>query len=57
MKTIVEHFQSNGDNAARIIIGGAPATQEYADQINADAYASNAADAVKNLSSVLGITS
>ena len=57
MKTIVEHFQSNGDNAAKVIIGGAPATQEYADQINADAYASNAADAVKNLSSVLGITS
>jgi 5-methyltetrahydrofolate--homocysteine methyltransferase len=57
MKTIVEHFHSKGDNAARVIIGGAPATQEYADLINADGFASNAANAVKIVSSAIGIAS
>jgi 5-methyltetrahydrofolate--homocysteine methyltransferase len=57
MKTIVEHFHSQGDNTIGVIIGGAPATQKYANLIKADGYASNATDAVKIVSSALGIAS
>ncbi len=53
MKQIIEHFQ--GNNEVRIIIGGAPVTQNYADEIQADGFGSNAADAVYAVARSLGI--
>jgi 5-methyltetrahydrofolate--homocysteine methyltransferase len=52
MKTVVDHFKDS--NAVRVFIGGAPASEEYAELIEADGYGSNATDAVKVISAVLG---
>ena len=51
MKDVVGHFQGN-DNV-KIIIGGAPITQEYADEIGAHAYGTDANDAVRAVESCL----
>ena len=40
---------------AKIIVGGAVITQEYADEIGADGYSRDAADAVKLTKRILGI--
>ena len=50
MKTMVEELKPLG---VRVIVGGAPLTQEYADQIGADGYAPDANLAVKTLERVL----
>lgn len=39
----------------KTIIGGAPVTQRWADRIGADAYAEDAADAVKKIKGLLGL--
>jgi len=39
----------------KIIVGGAPVTQEYADQIGADGYAPTAVSAVRTVKQLLGI--
>lgn len=39
----------------KVIIGGAPLSQSYADKIGADGYASNAADAVRLSRKLLGV--
>ena len=39
----------------KTIIGGAPVTQEYADEIGADGYADNASSAVDKLKELLGL--
>ncbi len=44
MKQVVEHFK---DSDVKIIIGGAPVTQAYADEIGADGYGEDANGAVK----------
>ena len=44
MKDVVEHFK--GKNV-KVIIGGAPVTQAYADEIGADGYSQDATGAVK----------
>ena len=46
MKNVVDLAKSRGI-AAKIMIGGAVITQEYADEIGADGYSKDAADAVK----------
>ena len=46
MGTVVERFQAAGMGHVKIVVGGAPVTQGFADQIGADGYGSNAADAV-----------
>ncbi len=46
IKTTVDALRAGGVDAAKIVIGGAPVTQEYADQVGADGYASDAATAV-----------
>lgn len=46
MKAVVDKFRSIGDNAVKIIIGGAPVTQQYATEIGADGYSIDAASAV-----------
>jgi len=48
MKTIVEAFVSSGSrDGVKIMIGGAPVTQQYCDSIGADAYAPDAASAAE----------
>lgn len=44
MKTVVDHFK--GRNEVKIIIGGAPVTQQYADEIGAHGYGTDANNAV-----------
>lgn len=53
MKEVVEHFKSKG---VKVIIGGAPVTQSYADQIGADGYSDDANGAVKLVDQLLGKT-
>jgi len=46
MKTTIEALKKSGVNTVKIIIGGAPITQEFAKEIGADGYAPDAASAV-----------
>ncbi|MDE6663466.1 MAG: homocysteine S-methyltransferase family protein [Lachnospiraceae bacterium] len=54
MKKVIDYAKEK-DVAAKIIIGGAVITQEYADEIGADGYSKDAADAVKVAKRILGI--
>lgn len=48
MKATIEALEEAGlQDKVKTLIGGAPVTQEYADKIGADAYAADAAGAVK----------
>lgn len=53
MKEVVGHFKGKG---VKVIIGGAPVTQDYADQIGADGYSDDANGAVKLVDALLGKT-
>lgn len=46
MKTTVDAIRQAGLNDVKVIIGGAPITQKFADQIGADGFAPDAASAV-----------
>ncbi len=46
IKTTVAAIKAAGLNVTKIVIGGAPVTQEYADEVGADGYAPDAASAV-----------
>jgi 5-methyltetrahydrofolate--homocysteine methyltransferase len=46
MKSTIDALRSAGLEDAKIMIGGAPITKEFADQIGADAFAPDAASAV-----------
>jgi 5-methyltetrahydrofolate--homocysteine methyltransferase len=46
MKDTVAAIRGAGHDAVKILIGGAPITQAYADEIGADGYAADAASAV-----------
>ena len=50
MKDVVEHFKGKG---VKVIIGGAPVTQAYADEIGADGYGDDANGAVKLVDSLM----
>jgi 5-methyltetrahydrofolate--homocysteine methyltransferase len=52
MQTVIESFKEAGLNT-KIIVGGAPVTQEFASKIGADAYAVNAGDAVEKVTALL----
>lgn len=52
MKDVVSSFKNSG---AKVVIGGAPVTQDYASQIGADGYGSDANDAVKAVDLLLGV--
>jgi 5-methyltetrahydrofolate--homocysteine methyltransferase len=54
IKTTVEALKSSGIDAAKIVIGGAPVTPEYAKQVGADGYAPDAASAVEVARKLLG---
>lgn len=56
MKEIIEKMKEAGvRDKVKIIIGGAPVTQEYADEIGADAYAPDAASGVDKVKELLNI--
>ena len=47
MKTVIDALEKAGIRSkTKVIIGGAPITQQYADQIGADGYSDNASAAV-----------
>jgi len=46
MKTTVDAFKAAGVNNVKIMIGGAPVTQQFADEIGANGYSADAASAV-----------
>ncbi|MEI6350412.1 MAG: corrinoid protein [Verrucomicrobiota bacterium] len=46
MKTTVDAFRAAGLNTVKIMIGGAPITQQFANEIGADGYSADAASAV-----------
>ncbi|MBL8154521.1 MAG: corrinoid protein [Anaerolineae bacterium] len=55
MKHVVEAIQQAGlRGQTRIIIGGAPVNQAYADQIGADGYAPDASSAVRKVRELVG---
>ena len=56
MKEAIEKIKEAGvRDKVKIIIGGAPVTQEYADEIGADGYAPDAASGVDKVKKLLGI--
>jgi len=56
MKATIDLLKSENLNAKiKAIIGGAPVTQEYADEIGADGYADNASSAVDKVKELLGL--
>lgn len=46
IKSTVDAIKAAGLSVTKIVIGGAPVTQEYADEVGADGYAPDAASAV-----------
>jgi 5-methyltetrahydrofolate--homocysteine methyltransferase len=54
MKTTVEKVRAAGLTKVKVMIGGAPITQEYADSIGADAFAPDAAPAVQVARKIVG---
>ncbi len=56
MKTLIDGLREAGiRDRVKVIIGGAPVTQAYADQIGADGYATDAATGVDVAKKLLGI--
>ena len=54
MKTVIDAFTEAGArDSVKIVVGGAPLTQNFADEIGADGYAPDAATAVDVLSGLL----
>ncbi len=47
MKTTIDAIHAAGLNQIKVVIGGAPITQAFADEIGADGYAAEAASAVE----------
>ena len=58
MKTTIEALEAAGvRDQVKTMIGGAPITQSYADEIGADGYAPDAASAVDKAKELLGLAS
>ena len=55
MRHVIEYKNEQGLNDVKVMIGGAVITQDYADEIGADGYSRDAAEAVKVAKSLLGI--
>jgi 5-methyltetrahydrofolate--homocysteine methyltransferase len=56
MKDIIEAFKESGiRDQVKIMIGGAPVTEDYAESIGADGYSANAASAVHLAKKLIGI--
>ena len=54
MPKVIEALKEAGCTDVKVIIGGAPVTQKYADEIGADGYAADAASAVDVSKDLLG---
>jgi len=55
MKTVVDSVKSSGLNGKiKVMIGGAPVTQAFADEIGADGYAPDAASAADVAKKLVG---
>ena len=54
MKTVIDRLKSE-QIFIKTMVGGAPISKGFADQINADGYAKNASDAVKLAKQLMGI--
>jgi 5-methyltetrahydrofolate--homocysteine methyltransferase len=53
----IRSFQSAGlRDKVKVMIGGAPVTQDYADEISADAYAADAVETVRKAASLISMT-
>jgi dimethylamine corrinoid protein len=56
MRKIIELLsEANIRDKVKVIVGGAPVTEQYAQEIGADAYAENAAEAVAVSRKLLGM--
>jgi len=56
MKTVIDAIEDAGvRDKVKVIIGGAPVTQSYADEIGADGYAPDASSAVDKVKELLGL--
>ena len=56
MKTTIDALKEAGlREKVKVIIGGAPVTQQYADEIGADGYGENASQAVTKARQLLGV--
>lgn len=56
MKTVIEKLQEKGiRDKVKVMIGGSPISQKYADEIGADGYSANAVEAVKLAKRLLDI--
>lgn len=56
MKSTIDALVAEGVRSeVKVMIGGAPVTQEYSDQIGADGYSEDAASAVDKLKELVGI--
>lgn len=57
MKSAMETFQAEGiRDSVKVLVGGAPLTQNYANEINADGFSPDAASAVAVAKELLGIS-
>lgn len=58
MKTTIDAFKQNGvREKIKVLVGGAPLTQKFADEIGADGFSDNAVSAVALAKTVLGLDS
>jgi 5-methyltetrahydrofolate--homocysteine methyltransferase len=55
-ETITALEKSGKRNLVKVLIGGAPISQRFADEIGADGYAGNAAEAVDKIRAMVGMT-
>lgn len=56
MRTVIEKLQERGiRDKVKVMIGGSPISQKYADEIGADGYSTNAVEAVKLAKRLLNI--
>ncbi|MDY5845180.1 MAG: corrinoid protein [Bariatricus sp.] len=56
MKTVIEKLQERGiRDKVKVMVGGSPISQKYADEIGADGYSTNALEAVKLAKRLLNI--
>jgi trimethylamine corrinoid protein len=54
-KKLISALKERGQRECyKVIVGGAPCTQRWADRIGADAYAEDASDGVKKIDALLG---
>lgn len=56
MKTVIDKLKERGiRDQFKIMVGGSPISQKYADEIGADGYSVNAVEAVKLAKRLMGI--